>query len=112
MYNPKATFSPQRPVTTVKLCSQCKFYKPVLGRDVGFCTLCGEIDLITGKKEMMQADIARSQLCGEDEGNFFMPGPNEPPALFYFKEFSIPMPVQAAIIGTLAAFVMTAVQAA
>ena len=78
MYRPKIIYSPNRPVTTIKLCSQCKFYKPILFKNTGLCTICGDIDVITGKKESMDVGEAREHLCGED-ANYFIPGPHEFP---------------------------------
>lgn len=84
--NPLKQYSPQAPASTARLCTGCKFYKPVATRASGTCTLCGDIDLVTGSKQPMLASMARTLgPCGE-EGRFFVPGAAEPPALFYLPE--------------------------
>lgn len=78
-------YSPNTPSTTIKTCTGCKFYKPILTKRSGLCTLCGDIDLITGTKQPMLALHARQGPCGE-EARFYVPGSNEPPAFFYHKD--------------------------
>lgn len=77
----KATFHPAKPAKTVKLCKECVHYKPVLFHtSKGRCTLCGEIDVVTGEIENMRADRARLKECGED-AKFFKAGPMQYPEL-------------------------------
>lgn len=86
MYPLKVTFSPQKPVSTIRLCKDCTFYRPVLLKQTGVCTICGDINIINGRRDLMLADDARRDLCGE-EGNFFIPGNSAPiPLLLYEKD--------------------------
>ena len=63
-------YSPRKPLETIKLCKDCKFYKPVLFRDVGTCQLCGTIDITNGHRKDILASDARMNLCGI-EGDFY-----------------------------------------
>lgn len=84
--NPLKQYSPQAPASTARLCSGCKFYRQVFTRTSGTCTLCGDIDLVTGSKQPMPASLARTfGPCGE-EGRFYVRGASEPPALFYIPD--------------------------
>ncbi len=86
---PHSIFSPQRPSTTFRLCKDCQFYKPVLTRrEGGLCTLCGTIDLVTGEKQPLLAEDARSELCEED-AQFFVRGNARMPALFHWEGFDV-----------------------
>jgi hypothetical protein len=87
MYASKITFSPQRPASTLRLCTECKFYRPILFKQTGLCTICGDINLVNGKRELMLAEDARFSLCGE-EGDFYIPSSSKQfPIILYEKDF-------------------------
>jgi len=75
MYSNKITYSPNKPLGSIKLCSDCKFYKPVLFRKLGTCELCGEVDMTNGEKKDLLATNARLMICGE-EAKFFINNKN------------------------------------
>ena len=70
MYKTKITYSPNKPINTIKLCKDCKFYKPIVFRNIGTCELCGDIDISSGEITPLLADVSRSIICGED-GKFY-----------------------------------------
>lgn len=106
MQAPKATFSPQRPASTIKLCADCKFYKPVITRQSGLCTLCGDIDVVTGKKEFMLATRARTApLCGE-VGKFYVAGPPQPATFLCKQDIDEIVAISSIVVATLVYMVM------
>lgn len=106
MQAPRATFSPQRPSSTLRLCADCKFYKPVITRQSGLCTLCGDIDLVTGIKTPMLASEARKpHLCAE-EGNYYVAGPHQPPVLLCEQDIKSVLSIVAPILVSLVSVVI------
>ena len=76
MYSNKITYSPSKPLETIKLCTHCKYYKPVLFRKIGTCEMCGEIDISNGSIKDILAEKARINICGE-EGKYYEKKSNE-----------------------------------
>ena len=76
MYSNKITYSPSKPLDTIKLCTNCKYYKPVLFRKIGTCEMCGEIDISNGNIREILAEKARINICGE-EGKYYEKKNNE-----------------------------------
>lgn len=106
MQAPRPTYSPQRPVSTLRLCADCKFYRPVLTRRSGLCTLCGDIDIVSGKKTpMLASEARRPHLCAED-GNYYVAGPHQRPVLSCSQDIRNAVSVLAPVLVTLVSIVL------
>jgi hypothetical protein len=72
--------------TAVKLCKDCTHYRPVLLRKHGSCTVCGDVDLVTGRIADSPAAPARvGGRCGPD-GLLFQAGPAHTPSLLSVED--------------------------
>jgi hypothetical protein len=85
----KATYSPSKPAYKVPLCKNCVNYKPILFQNRGICTLGGDIDVVTGKRNVISADKARLSFCGE-EAKYHASGPNQVPMIVCDIDMSNP----------------------
>lgn len=108
MYTTKITYSPNKPINTIKLCKDCKFYKPILFRNIGTCELCGDVDIANGDIFPLLADKSRSMICGE-EGKFFEKKQHyKLPDLFLRADFDMTMGILSPIFWVLFIFVLAA----
>jgi hypothetical protein len=87
------SFSPKKPSSSLKLCTNCKFYKPLLFQNRGTCILTGKVDLVSGQKTYKMADMSRLTDCGE-EAQYYIEGPHQFPHIFHDESHAIVQVVQ------------------